>query len=185
MRIAIDVDDVVLNLMDSWLDRYNKIKGTSFQKHQMKDWDLVKNGLEPEVYNILRVSGDDIYWNATPVDGVHSAIRLIEQAGYEIIYVTSAVSGTIDAKIEALEKHGFLKKSKSIDDRLIVAGRKYLVDADILIDDKPENIIKWPYPRKGILFNQPWNENIMLLPERAVRCDGWREVLEHLGLVRG
>ncbi|MDF2738305.1 MAG: hypothetical protein K0S93_2165, partial [Nitrososphaeraceae archaeon] len=30
---------------------------------------------------------------------------------------------------------------------------------DILIDDAPQNIIDIKFPKKGILFDQPWNRS--------------------------
>lgn len=185
MRVAIDVDDVVLELMDSWLEVYNEKTGTAFSKDQMLNWDLTKNGLDTTAYDILSQHAEKIYSRVYPIEGAQQAVRLIHNSGYEVVYITAAVAKTLDAKVDALERFGFLRKGRTIDDRLIVTGRKNLIDADILIDDKPENIIRWPYPRKGILFTQPWNDRVTLLPERAVRCSGWTEVLEHLGLIRG
>ena len=36
---------------------------------------------------------------------------------------------------------------------------KSIYPFDILIDDAPQNIIDIKFPKKGILFNQPWNKN--------------------------
>jgi 5'(3')-deoxyribonucleotidase len=185
LRIAIDVDDVVLGLMDSWLAIYNKVYNTSFLKAQMTNWDLTKNGLDPSVYGVLQIHADEIYSNAMPIDGAVQGVKRIVQAGYDIVFVTAAITGTMDAKAARLEQLGFLQNGRSLDDRLVIAGNKNLVSADVLIDDKPMNILKWPYPRTGLLFTQPWNEEVVLLPERSSRVDGWKGVMEHLGLIRG
>ena len=56
--------------------------------------------------------------------------------------------------------------------------------ADILVDDKFENIANWVKSdddRFGILYDQPWNRD-RELPERAVRVDSWQGVLETVHL---
>jgi 5'(3')-deoxyribonucleotidase len=64
-----------------------------------------------------------------------------------------------------------------------------MVDADVLIDDKPENVMEWSKKEKiAILFDQPWNQSIVGCPRPCVwasatdghiyRAKGWGEVAD-------
>ena len=58
---------------------------------------------------------------------------------------------------------------------------KSQVDAEILIDDKPDNIREWmDEGGRGLLFNQPWNQDATV----GERVFGWYDVLDHLGVTR-
>src|SRR5688500_7140982 len=121
MRIAIDVDDVLCELMQAWLKHYNRWYEGTFIKADMLHWDLARNGLKsPEVYDLLSEDGKEIYEDAEAVEGAQQAVTLIERSGYEVVFVTSAISKTVDAKIEWLERYDFIKKGRSLDPKLVV-----------------------------------------------------------------
>jgi 5'(3')-deoxyribonucleotidase len=126
-----------------------------------------------------------VFAAAQPVDGAIQGVKRIQQAGFDYIFVTSNLRGSLEAKVDWLARHGFITDTKHLDARLVIASNKNLVSADVLIDDKPETILKWPYPRRGLLFTQPWNQWLTLMPERAEFVDDWSDVLQKLGLKRG
>jgi 5'(3')-deoxyribonucleotidase len=58
--------------------------------------------------------------------------------------------------------YNWLETNNIFSDELIYifdSTPKSIYPFDILIDDAPQNLIDIKLPKKGILFNQPWNKN--------------------------
>lgn len=179
MRIAIDVDDVIIDLVPSWLYEYNKLQGTRFTKEQMQHWDFERNGLNHMIYT--DAFNTNVYKQAGEIEGAFNAINKLIQHGIEYVFVTAGVS-LLPEKIRWMNEYGYISSGGKLDERLIVASNKSLIDADMIIDDKYETIMKWPRGKRSILFTQPWNASYELLPERGIRCDGWTQILDYFGV---
>jgi 5'(3')-deoxyribonucleotidase len=57
------------------------------------------------------------------------------------------------------------------------------VDADVLVDDRTENVMEWSLSgRRAVLFDRPWNTG--LRATNVYRARGWEEVTDAIGNLR-
>lgn len=100
-------------------------------------------------------------WAQRLVDLAHEAGDLL------VLTAPWASDGWYDARIE------WLKDNLQIHQENVMVGhRKFLVKADLFVDDKPKNIIEWAesFPNgRGVLLAWSYNKNHPTLPSNARR----------------
>ena len=168
--ILVDLDGPVANLLDEWLRLYNIDYDDDLLPGQIKSWDMVPYVRESCGKLIYEYLDGDIYDGVKPVDGALDGIKKLRELGHRVVFVTSAPEGTGDAKYAWLKRHGFLDDGK-VSESYIEAHDKSLVRGDILIDDRVENIVR--FPGETILWDAPYNRDIT----HGFRVKNWRDVL--------
>ena len=169
--ILCDVDAVVADLLTAWLWWYNRLYNDTLTTADITGWDMhpfVKPECGKKIYEILRFP--KLYDGVMPIHGARYSIKALRREGYRVVFVTSCVAGTTDAKIEWLMQHKFLPRVRTPED-FIAAKDKSLVKGAILIDDAIHNVAA--YPGHTILFDQPYNRSY----NHYVRAHHWGEVL--------
>ena len=165
--IACDIDDVILNLMSSWLHIYNKEFNHDLKPEDITDWDVssfVKPEAKQKIYEYI--DNKEVFHNANPVKGALSGIRKLKEWGFRIIYVTA--NNPFNVKQEWLNRNGFM--NENID--FVQAYDKSLIHANYLLDDKLENCVNFKYGQPW-LFSKPWN----LKYNFSNRINGWDEFI--------
>ena len=172
--IAVDVDDVSLSLVDSFLSTYNRKFKDHVKKESITDWNI-DQFLKPEANGFSKECflKSPIFRKAKPVEGALEAVEWMRSQNSRIIYVTA--SNPQNVKFEWLLKNGFLKDEKDF----VVAYDKSLILADYLIDDKFENVDG--FRGTGILFNRPWNMKY----KYHTRIQNWNQFLKIMRKTRG
>jgi 5'(3')-deoxyribonucleotidase len=168
LRIAIDMDGVIADLVPKQLACYNR----DFQQnltltdlHGKKLRQLVKNPQavmsyydEPDFFRDLKV-----------IEGSQETIRAL-QSKYEIFISTAAmeVPHSFQAKYQWLKEHfAFIP-----DTHIVFCGDKSIIHADYLIDDNSSHFAG--FKGKGILFTAPHN----VYEEGHIRVNHWRDVAQ-------
>lgn len=179
MRIAVDVDDVVADLMSEWLRRYNNDWNDTLRVEDVHTWDLTKV-VKPEcgeqIYEYLQDT--DLYEKVFPIPNAAVSVEKLRYAGHDIVFATSNVYGMSDQKLRWLFKYGFISKLSF--DEVVVMVDKTMLRANVIIDDKPSLIARWAQQRlgEGILFEQPWNKyEFRYSMSRVHRVDNWPEIV--------
>ena len=172
MIIACDVDGVVVNPYLRWVEEWNRDHPENLRKMTQVYQTDTTNPLDLEFLN--RLTSGDRYVGLAPMDGARQGIRELMEMGHRVVYVTSCVKNMADAKWHWLEEHGFLPKTTLQAHDLILAHDKYLVAADLLIDDRFEAVADWVDKRgkRAILFDQPWNNG----PAQMAHNNFWMKV---------
>lgn len=169
--VAIDVDGVVADLHCEWLKRYNADYNDRLSVDSIRVWGMHKV-VKPEcgrrIYDYL--SDSTLYDNVPSIHLALAGIRRIRDANFKIVFVSSCVVGSMDAKARWLERHGFIDGSSITKKTFIACSDKHLIRADVLIDDYPLNLDE--FPAKTVLFTQPWN----LSAYGYARMIGWRDI---------
>lgn len=156
MIICVDVDETIAKLHEVWLDRYNKKYDDDLQTDDVTDWEIhrfVKPECNFDIYRMLEC--DDMYDEVQPVPGALETVEWIRGRGHRVVFVSSTVRQTFDAKLDWLGRHGFTDKRKDF----VAARDKSLVRGDFLIDDNYDNC-KGFYcagARGALLVTAPWN----------------------------
>ena len=155
--VAVDVDEVVANLLGEWLRRYNREYGDCLVPEDIRGWDF-----RAQLKGHARMAGihgflydKDLYEHVLPMPGAKEAIGLLRHTGARVVFVTSCVEGTADAKLSWLRRWGFLDYTAAPDHNFIAAADKSLVRADYLLDDRIENAEG--FAGQGILIDHPHN----------------------------
>ena len=166
--VGIDIDDVCADLIPAWLQIYKLRSAHVLKREDITDWNIslfVKPEFREEIYSYIEMPL--LYNMVKPVAGALDGYNYLKSAGYDIVFVTHATPGCAGRKFEWLIDNGF-----DVDHRnYIECQRKELIDVDILVDDKWENVRDTT--GVGILFNTPWNQKY----EWSLRASNWKQVV--------
>lgn len=186
MRIGIDVDDVVADLLTIWLRRVCNHKpsnpsGRMLTPDDLTQWEFDKDlGIEREV--VLAHLTPDIY-DAVPMFPEASlAIDAIEAMGHDVVFVTSCPNiEHYEAKMRWLTRYNFLDNGAAI----LAVGpwaahqSKATAPVQWLVDDNIENVES--FPGYSLLMTRPHNRRHTCTRKRIKSL--W-EVVEELKLVK-
>lgn len=157
--ILLDLDDVLNNQNELWIESLNSTYKLNVKYEDIKDWNI------SQFYPSL--SNDELY---SPVSNPGLVPRMSPQKdsiqftkewhnrGHTIMVTTSTSTENIDTKSHWLKKHyGWFTCGN-----LILTHKKQLIRGDILIDDGVHNLL--PDKEIGIesiymklCFDRPWN----------------------------
>ena len=156
MRIGIDCDDVINNLVLAWIECYNKDYDDNLKIEDIKSWDIGSySKIGNKFYEYL---GDGKLFKMLSInDGAAEVIEKLCENN-EVYIVTANASyntGVCDDKVDFIKKFMPLFPIKNI----IFINNKSLLDLDVLIDDGLHNLEH--FKGKRVLFQRPWNENWM------------------------
>lgn len=174
MIIACDVDDVVADLIPAWLLANNQKYGDQTTPEMVTRWRVADFSSAGEaVYALLT---PELYDTVELVPGAQEGIQNLRQMGHRVVFVTSTPLGSGGAKLLWLRRKGIITGSGPYGDGrhsedYVEVYDKSLIHADIIIDDKPENVQN--FKGEGILFNRPHNHSFLW----PMRADTWEDVV--------
>ena len=171
--VAVDCDDVILNLIESWLSSYNRKFDDNLKEESITEWkisDFVKPEAKSAIYDF--VHKPRVFSKAKPVEGALEAVNYMREHNSRIIYVTA--NDPMNVKFGWLKDHGFIEDK----DDLVVASDKSLIIADMIIDDNFDNVHY--FNGLGMLFTKPWNKKYTSSDMRnnMVRINGWSHFMD-------
>ncbi len=158
MKIALDVDGVLADVIQSWLNYSNEIR-SKISKHEITDWDFWKK---------FQIDRYDFY---TELSSCWKNWNSISPTEENLSYITKNLStfGQVDI-VTARERstNSFVKNwlnhyDISYDNYVSVIDgpMKADLDYDVFIDDSPLNALKFlQHDKKVLLYSQPWNQHI-------------------------
>lgn len=166
--LAIDMDNVIVDIETNWIDLYEKSYGVRIDKADLLGKPEEAAFPDPEAaWELIIKPGFFRY--APPIDGAMEAIREL-QKHFEIYIVSAAMEfpNSLREKHDWLAEHLPFISWKNI----IFCGDKSVVVTDYLIDDHLKNLDF----TKGtpILFTASHNVNV----QKHTRVNNWQEVLD-------
>ncbi len=167
-RVAIDMDEVIVDIIPKLLRVYNE----AFDERLTRDGvsgcsleDVVPKERRAAVRELIL--HPSFFADLDPMPGGIETVRALSER-YEIFIASAAmeVPTSLAAKFEWLERHlPFVPPS-----HLVFCGDKGIVDADFLIDDTARHFRR--FRGTGILFDAPHNRSV----EGYLRVDDWDHV---------
>ena len=175
MRIIVDFDGCIAELLKPWLDKYQQLGGEYVDPDTVTDYNMQTQVKKPKLLQRALHEG----FHQKPIPGAIEAIKQLQVEGHEIVFLTYCVG---DAN------YGF--KRQWLDfylgpwaaERLMAVSSpalKRCVSGDVLIEDSPENIAEWCHFNPwGQVFciEQPYNAEVAWL--RGT----WSDFIKHLKL---
>lgn len=164
--IAIDVDSVLFPVNDLAVLPALHAAGFEVTKEDITAFDYAAClGREAKRIAFEQFARTDLYdGHETPyqVDTVLEQLRAYNR----VIAVSSPFAQHASSKWSYCLRAGFEH------DEIVLCGDKLLVDFDVLVDDRPETLLRLGN-RRAVVFDQPWNRGVQGIP----RARGWHEVL--------
>lgn len=154
-RIAIDFDETLFPTLEKVIEVYNKRHNTNLELSQITTYDLYNNFPAEVTDELLELFVDkNIYDTLQPYKGAVRAVKTLIEQGNEVYVATSTDVRNMEWKEELLQKHfPFIPKKN-----LIRIYNKALLNVDVLVEDKLENLIQTFADR--VCFSQPWNIDV-------------------------
>ena len=155
MRIALDVDGVLADVIRTWLSYNNKVR-TTILKSDISEWDFWKkyNINKFEFYEELSRCWRS--WKSIPPteNSLSYASKEISKLG-TVDIVTAREDSTHDHVKNWLKMHDIAFRNYV---GVLEGTEKAKLDYDIFIDDSPLNAESMlALDKSVILYNQPWN----------------------------
>jgi 5'(3')-deoxyribonucleotidase len=169
MLIALDVDEVCLDLSPTWLGFYNRDFDDHLKKEDLNDWAIhlfVKPEAKEAIYEYI--NKPEVFLESKPVAGALACVNYLKSKGHRVIYVTA--NNPMDSKKTWLRTHGFLIS----DNDFVQASDKSLILADILFDDNYKNCIH--FQGTAYLLSAPWNK----MYDYPFRVYGWDDFMSEV-----
>ena len=172
MRILIDMDDTIEQLLRAWVNGVNERYGHNVQYEEMLQWDVTVpfEGLTKEqVYSIPDEPG---FWkNVEPIEGAAEVIRRFMDEGHEVYIVTATPYISVAEKMDDLLFKWFPFITW---DQVIITSKKQLIKGDVLIDDGIHNLEGGDYVK--ILMTAPHNQDYDAEANGMIRVHDWKEI---------
>ena len=160
MKIALDVDGVLADVIVSWIEINNQNR-TKISKNDVTSWDFWKqfNIDRFDFYSELSKCWEN--WNEIPPTekNLQQSTKLLNQNA--TVDIVTAREQYTDTFVKNWLNHFNISYDNYIS--VIDGTMKADLDYDLFIDDSPLNAEKFTLKnKKFLLYNQPWNQNIQL-----------------------
>lgn len=179
MKLGIDMDDVVVDFVPHFLQKYNRTHRTNYKSKDLKEYELSntlhlpREDIQAEILR-MQLGGD--YAELPEVPFSVASIDWLNREGHEIYFVTNRVCARDTLK--------WLDDHKVKYDDVILSGKKIPIfkelGIDLVVEDNAETAIN--SADEGIdtlLFNRPWNEKYHLR-DNMVRVYNWVNILNEV-----
>jgi hypothetical protein len=179
MKIALDVDGVLADVIQSWLNYNNSIR-QEILKHEISDWDFWKK---------FKINRYDFYaelsscwknWLSIPPteNNLSSVTKSLSEMGQ--VDIVTARERSTDFFVKNWLSHYNISYDNYVS--VIDGPMKAELDYDVFIDDSPLNALKIIQQKKKIiLYSQPWNQHV--LEDQIHRVSNLSEAIENINSV--
>lgn len=182
--ILLDMDDVLAEFNEEWVSRYNRDYTDNLSTEAIADWNaslFVKPECGTKIFDYFREPG--IYRYLAPVEGAVEGVKELLRLGFEVMLVTDSPEGCSIGKPDfrgsnpADDKRAWVRENLPMIpiENIIITSKKWLVQGDILVDDKPATIEAFQERgRRIIAFDRPYNRGV----DASLRAETWKDVVE-------
>lgn len=174
----VDVDDTVVQLLPTWLRLYNRDWNDTLTPAHVTSWEIWEH-VKPEcgrrIYDYL--DSPALYDDMEPIAGALAGVQRIRAAGIRVVFATSAVRGHAGAKLDLLQRHGFLAPGRKVDPDYAEVADKGLLRGHVIIDDGWHNIVAW----RGVLallYPGPQNASRVIDEPGVLRVRDWQDAAD-------
>lgn len=173
--MGIDLDEVLFNTVEAWIERHNDITDDYVKVEDIKSWEIARyihKGNKETLFYILRQN--DFWQTVKPVTGSVSYLSQLQRNydDIEICIVTASDFNTLPNKMRRFfELFPFINR-----DQVVVTYQKNLINVDVMVDDNPNNLKNMPKGCVKVLFDAPHNRSCNEEDIAAIRVKSWDEL---------
>lgn len=177
MRILVDMDDVLENLLEVWVSVLNAKHDLHVKQEDIVEWEMAKAYPTLTKEEIFEPFNKETFWQlTTPKKDAQKYIQMLQKDGHEIFVVTATHYNFIAMKMRSIVEKWFPSIPYN---HLIITYEKQMVKGDVLVDDYLPNLIGGEY--KKLLFDAPYNRQISdetLAKYGVTRVKDWAETYQ-------
>jgi uncharacterized HAD superfamily protein len=158
MKIALDVDGVLADVIESWLNYSNTIR-PKISKHEITDWEFWKKFQINRFDFYTELSSCWENWLSIPATekNLSSVTKSLSKMGQ--VDIVTARERSTDSFVKNWLNHHNISYDNYVS--VIDGPMKADLDYDVFIDDSPLNAVKFlKNNKKVILYSQPWNQHV-------------------------
>ena len=176
LRILVDLDDVLNNLLDCWVEMLNKKYNLNAKAQDLKVWNVQAIYPSLTVEQVYRpIYEKDVWGLMSPRPNSVEYLKKMIDDGHDVLVVTASVYQSLPVKMDWLFEHfSFLSW-----DNVVITRRKQLIRADVLIDDGIHNLEGGDYVK--ILIDNPHNQDYDAAANGMYRVSCLKEAYEVVG----
>ena len=162
VKILIDLDATLIDSHKKLLDQVDSDQG--FTPEDITSYSMRECFPKEFAERLYEVYGsEDFYDHGIDFyEGAKQAINELSNQGHTILFVSYPMNGHIKSKHQFIES--LPEKGVPMDGYFLGQGRKF-IDADVLIDDRPESFEEFKSVGLKLMKEQPYNEEY--------KIDGW------------
>jgi len=184
MRIAVDIDGVLLDLIRDFCIIFNKQFNTSYRDIDVRNWNFFKdwNVSFDSIAPIFKVLHENPSQTKLIDMNARKVLKLLNR-NYQVEFLTARERKTKNALMERLNSLKIFKGSHY--EKIKIApispsDAKLQYDYDVFIDDNPNlaNSIVGQEGKILLLYNQPWNQTIRN-NKNVIRVKNWEEIWKY------
>ena len=176
MKIALDVDGVLADVIESWLVFSNK-KRSRMIKEDIRSWDFWREFQINQFDFYTELSQCWKNWISIPPTEENLSSVSKDLSNFGQVDIVTAREKSTDTFVKNWLKHNNIVYDNYVS--VIDGPMKANLDYDVFIDDSPLNAMKFLKNRKNIfLYSQPWNKHID--DKNITRISKLHEVIEKL-----
>lgn len=185
MKIAIDIDGVLLDIIVRYCEIYNKRYGTNYQKKDITNWEFFKdwNISEEIAFKIFY----EIYADSKNVPFIDdNAPKIMKKLNerYDVDIVSARLPEYRSSIVNKLNFHDVREGIQYVE-LILLHHKPYNIklkqNYDVYVDDNPNLVepIKQLKNRFLLLYDQPWNQE-SVCEENVYRVYDWNEVYQKI-----
>ena len=174
--ILLDCDGVLADFTSLALQLIKDETGKSYSPDDIPHWEVFESLGYPEIWNTFgeKASKPGFCAGMKVYPRAQAAVKKFRET-CEVLIVTAPV----DARPWMYERAHWLGTHFDISrKKVIFAHEKQQVRGDMLVDDKPDNVIAWAEANPdgiAVLWAHPYNRSAAL-PEGVIRTSSWKEL---------
>ena len=181
MKLAIDIDGVLIDIIVTYCEIYNKRYDTNYQKKDITTWDFFKDWdiTEETAFKIFY----EIYEDSMNVPFIdEDAPKIMKNLNefYDVDIVSARIPEYRASITEKLISHD-IKEGIQYTELILLHHKPYDIklkqNYDLYVDDNPNLVepIKLMKNRTLLLYDQPWNQH-SVCEYNVHRVHNWEEV---------
>lgn len=173
MRILVDLDGIVVDMLSNWLQRIHEMTGVKAVLSDITKWNLYENSpldkVDPKVLlSILDEKGFNA--NLPQMADANFYLHQLYKAGHDISIVTARHgSNCMPETLQWLQK---MMPWLNLRKKVLFVYDKHRVVGDVLIDDKAETLTKYhqEHPNAHLItIDYPYNQHAPEGTHRVLR----------------
>lgn len=177
-RVGVDCDGVLADLLTPCLRIAGEMLGRELAVDHLTGWELDHIFPDPALAAAfwLRVGEPGVCRNLEPYPEALAGMKDLQEVA-DVYIVTSYLHGApqwVYERDQWVQEHFGVTRNK-----MVYTEAKYTFSGRVLVDDKPQNIIKWTeeHPRgTGVLWSRPYNTGTKFHPRldyKVCRINDW------------
>ena len=174
LKICVDVDSVLNDLMEKTIVMYNNRYNAKLSIEDFTDYDIFKDLPYEDAENLVALWQEEELWNSLePRKGSQRGVKKLVDDGHTVYLATATHPKNFAWKVEWLQRYFGMIPTKNI----ICIHNKGLLNCDVLIDDYAENLLANKLCHR-VLFDCCWNQHVYDDVHLITRVHNWDEIIE-------